>query len=132
VTDNHEENLTNAQEIVNAYGHVLAQLDNGSWVHPVSCLPYDVDTIKSAIHLLLWELNGQDKAICNSLAQSYVFLAQFINDEEAAMAARGQALLQSSDLDPDELKYADKAETILNRVKLDMEALLGDVQAFLS
>jgi len=40
--------------------------------------------------------------------------------------------LQSSDLDPDELKYADKAETILNRVKLDMEALLGDVQAFLS
>jgi hypothetical protein len=131
VNQDHEKNLQAAQDIVTEYGHLLAQLDTASYAHPLSRLPYDKDQIKSAIHLLLWELHGENQEISNSLAQSYVYLAQFIDDTEAATVARGQAVLQSSDLDPEELSYADEAATIINRIKAEMENLMQDVKTFL-
>jgi len=87
--------------------------------------------IKSAIHLLLWELHGQNQDVSNSLAQSYVYLAQFVDDTEAETVARGQAVLQSSDLDPEELIYADQAVVIINRIKVEMENLMQDIKTFL-
>ncbi len=131
MSQDHENNLHAAQDIVTEYGHLLAQLDTASYAHPLSRLPYDKDQIKSAIHLLLWELHGENQEISNSLAQSYVYLAQFIDDAEAATVARGQAVLQSSDLDPEELSYADEAATIINRIKAEMENLMQDVKTFL-
>ena len=95
MNQDHEQNLNTAQNIVTEYGHLLAQLDSNSYAHPLSRLPYDKDEIKSAIHLLLWELHGQNQNISNSLAQSYVYLAQFIDDTEAETVSRGQAVLQS-------------------------------------
>ena len=127
MNQDHEKNLQAAQDIVTEYGHLLAQLDIASYAHPLSRLPYDKDQIKSAIHLLLWELHGENQDISNSLAQSYVYLAQFIDDAEAATVARGQAVLQSSDLDPEELDYADEAATIINRIKAEMQ----DIKTFL-
>jgi hypothetical protein len=131
VNQDHEKNLNTAQNIVTEYGHLLAQLDSNSYAHPLSRLPYDKDEIKSAIHLLLWELHGQNQNISNSLAQSYVYLAQFIDDTEAETVARGQAVLQSSDLDPEELIYADQAVVIINRIKVEMENLMQDIKTFL-
>jgi hypothetical protein len=131
VNQDHEQNLNTAQNIVTEYGHLLAQLDSNSYAHPLSRLPYDKDEIKSAIHLLLWELHGQNQNISNSLAQSYVYLAQFIDDTEAETVARGQAVLQSSDLDPEELIYADQAVVIINRIKVEMENLMQDIKTFL-
>jgi hypothetical protein len=131
VNQDHEQNLNTAQDIVTEYGHLLAQLDSDSYAHPLSRLPYDKDEIKSAIHLLLWELHGQNQNISNSLAQSYVYLAQFIDDTEAETVARGQAVLQSSDLDPEELIYADQAVVIINRIKVEMENLMQDIKTFL-
>ena len=131
MNQDHEQNLQNAQNIVTEYGHLLAQLDSNSYAHPLSRLPYDKDEIKSAIHLLLWELHGQNQDVSNSLAQSYVYLAQFIDDGEAETVARGQAVLQSSDLDPEELLYADQAAVILNRIKAEMENLMQDIKTFL-
>jgi hypothetical protein len=131
VNQDHEQNLSTAQDIVTEYGHLLAQLDSNSYAHPLSRLPYDKDEIKSAIHLLLWELHGQNQNISNSLAQSYVYLAQFIDDTEAETVARGQAVLQSSDLDPEELIYADQAVVIINRIKVEMENLMQDIKTFL-
>lgn len=127
----HEQNLQNAQNIVTEYGHLLAQLDSASYAHPLSRLPYDKDEIKSAIHLLLWELHGQNQDVTNSLAQSYIYLAQFVDDTEAETVARGQAVLQSSDLDPEELIYADHAVVIINRIKVEMENLMQDIKTFL-
>jgi len=129
--DNHEQNLRAARDVVNAYGHVLAQLDGSTYAHPVSSLPDSKEEIQNAIQLLLWELHGEDDNICGSLAQSYVYLAQFVEDEEAEAVMRGQAVLQSSDLDPAELAYADQAALIINRIKLEMESLVEDVKAFL-
>ncbi len=131
MNQDHEQNLSTAQDIVTEYGHLLAQLDSNSYAHPLSRLPYDKDEIKSAIHLLLWELHGQNQNISNSLAQSYVYLAQFIDDTEAETVARGQAVLQSSDLDPEELIYADQAVVIINRIKVEMENLMQDIKTFL-
>ena len=131
MNQNHEKNLQAAQDVVTEYGHLLAQLDTACYAHPLSRLPYDKDKIKSAIHLLLWELHGENQDISNSLAQSYVYLAQFIDDSEAATVARGQAVLQSSDLDPEELPYADEAALIINRIKAEMENLMQDVKTFL-
>ena len=131
MNQDHEQNLNTAQNIVTEYGHLLAQLDSNSYAHPLSRLPYDKDEIKSAIHLLLWELHGQNQNISNSLAQSYVYLAQFIDDTEAETVARGQAVLQSSDLDPEELIYADQAVVIINRIKVEMENLMEDIKTFL-
>lgn len=131
LTENYTQNLKTAQSMVNDYGHLLAQLEGTSYAHPISILPHSKADIKNAIQLLLWELQGEDDAICGSLAQSYVFLAQFIEDDEASIVQRGQAVLQSSDLDPEELKYADQAALIINRVKLEMESLMADVKAFI-
>jgi hypothetical protein len=110
---------------------VLVELGTACYAHPRSRLPCDKEKIKSAIHVLLWELQGQEPAICNSLAQSYVYLAQFIDDDEAAIVARGEAVLQSSDLDPEELRFADQAAPIIDRIKAEMEELMADVKAFL-
>ena len=131
MNQDHETKLLAAQDIVTEYGHLLAQIDSTSYAHPLSRLPYDKDQIKSAIHLLLWELHGENQDISTSLAQSYVYLAQFIDDADAATVARGQAVLQSSDLDPDELVYADEAAIIINRIKAEMENLMQDVTTFL-
>ncbi|MDX1823561.1 MAG: hypothetical protein R3354_02515 [Thiohalomonadales bacterium] len=132
MNQDHEKNLQVAQDIVTEYGHLLAQLDSSSYAHPLSSLPYDKDEIKSAIHLLLWELHGQNHEVSNSLAQSYVYLAQFVDDTEAETVARGQAFLQSSDLDPEELIYADRAVVIINRIKVEMENLMQDLKGFLT
>ena len=121
MTENEDQNLEAAQNVVNDYGHLLAQLDGTCYAHPISRLPRTKEEIKNAIQLLLWELQGEDDTICGSLAQSYVYLAQFVEDDEAEIVSRGQAVLQSSDLDPDELDYADKAAPIINRIKLEME-----------
>lgn len=131
MTENQDQNLEAAQNVVNDYGHLLAQLDGTCYAHPISRLPRTKEEIKNAIQLLLWELQGEDDTICGSLAQSYVYLAQFVEDEEAEIVSRGQAVLQSSDLDPDELDYADKAAPIINRIKLEMESLMSDIKAFI-
>jgi len=126
-----ELNLQQAQQVVNEYGHVLAQLSNGALAHPRSCLPRSIDTIKNAIHLILWEVHGEDKAISESLVQSYVFLCQFIDDEEAAIVNQSQHMLQSSDFAPEAMEDAYRAQGIVNRIKLEMEALMADVVAFI-
>ncbi len=131
MTIEHEQNLVEAQKVVNEYGHLLVKLDGTTLAYAASRLPYPVDTIKSAIHLLLWELRGQDRKIIDSLVQSYIYLAQFVSDSDAEIVQRGQQVMFSSDIDPDELPYAEKAKAIITQVKLEMESLLDDLNAFL-
>lgn len=127
----YEQQLKSAEQIVNAYGKILAQLDAGNYGHPVSLLPYPRDEIKSAIQLLLWELEGEDKDICNSLAQSYVYLAQFIPDDEAEIIAEGQRFMTSSNFDDGHIEEAGEAARIINRIKLEMEEMILDVRKFM-
>ena len=123
--------LEAAQQLVNAYGHVLAERDVAAYAHPRSCLPAPPEKIMAAIHQLLAFLQDADPEIARSLAQSYVYLAQFVDDEEAATVARGQAAMQAQPPEPAELPYAEQAARIINRIKLEMESLLQDVQIYL-
>ena len=123
--------LEEAQQLVNAYGQVLASLDGSGWAHPRSLLPAAPERIMAAIHRLLAFLADADSPVCQSLAQSYVYLAQFVDDAEAQTVQRGQAALGSQPPDPAELPHADEAARIINRIKLEMENLLQDVQIYL-
>lgn len=124
--------IQHARDVVNAYGHVLASLGSQTIAHPASLLDHDIDEIKSAINLLLTELSPVDSNITHSLAQSYVYLGQFVTDEEAMIVEHGQAVLESSDLNPDELQYAEQSKKIISKVKLEMEALILDIQTYLN
>lgn len=131
MTPDYEQQLRDAEKIVSAYGKVLAELDATNYGHPISLLPNHRDEIKSAIQLLLIELEGENKEICNSLAQSYVYLAQFIPDDEADTIAEGQRFLASSDFDESHIEEANEAARIINRIKLEMEDLILDVRKFM-
>jgi len=131
LTSKYEIKLQSARDIVTAYGHVLASRGDQTLAHPLSSLSHNIDEIKSAINLILDEVSGMDSTVTHSLAQSYVYLGQFVSDEEARMVAHGQAVLESSDLNPDELIFAEQSKTVINKIKLEMEALLLDIQPYL-
>lgn len=126
-----QQELDNAQQLVQQYGQILSQLDASSYGHPQSLLPCDKDNLKSALLLLLWEVNQQDKSINDSLVHAYTFLAQFIDDNNAQIVARSQAIMQSSDMGHEDWESVETATRIINEIKLEMEALLKDVQSFL-
>lgn len=129
--NNINDELATAQQYVQQYGQILAMQDGSSYGLPVSLLPCDKDQLKAHIQLLLWEIGEQDKTICNSLAQSYVYLAQFITDDEADIVTRGQAVMQSSDMGHDDWQLVEDASRIINQIKLEMEALMAEVKPFI-
>ena len=126
-----QQELDNAQQLVQQYGQILSQLDASSYGHPQSLLPCDKDQLKSALMLLLWEVNQQDKTINDSLVQAYTYLAQFIDDGNAEIVAKSQAIMQSSDMGHEDWESVESATRIINEIKLEMEELLKDVQTFL-
>ncbi|MGD8484797.1 MAG: hypothetical protein PVJ63_11900 [Thioalkalispiraceae bacterium] len=126
-----QQELDNAQQLVQQYGQILSQLDASSYGHPQSLLPCDKDKLKSALMLLLWEVNQQDKTINDSLVQAYTFLAQFIDDDNAQVVAKSQAIMQSSDMGHEDWQSVESATRIINEIKLEMEELLRDVKPFL-
>lgn len=126
-----EKELADAQQLVQQYGQILSRLDASSYAHPVSLLPCEKEQLKSSIQILLWEIGEQDKAICESLVHAYTFLAQFINDIDAELVARSQAIMQSSDMGHDDWDHVEEATRLINDIKLEMEELLKDVQPFL-
>ena len=126
-----QQELDDAQQLVQKYGQILSQLDASSYGHPQSLLPCSKDQLKSALQLLLWEVNKQDKAINDSLVQAYTFLAQFIDDNNAQIVAKSQAIMQSSDMGHNDWESVETATQIINEIKLEMEELLKDVQAFI-
>jgi len=130
MTDKQQE-LDDAQKLVQKYGQILSQLDASSYGHPQSLLPCDKDQLKSALLLLLWEVNKQDEAINDSLIQAYTFLAQFIDDDNAQIVAKSQAIMQSSDMGHEDWESVETATRIINEIKLEMEALLKDMQPFI-
>lgn len=116
-----------AETIVNAYGVLLAKLKHVNTALPRSLLSHDKETIKQAIHTLLWELEDMDNNVKSSLVQAYVFLEQFIPDNKVEVLARGQAAIQSADPERDDWHYADEAKTILVQIKVAMEDAMREV-----
>jgi hypothetical protein len=125
-----DKKVEQAEVVVNAYGAILAKLKHVNTALPNSLLPYDKETIKQAIHTLLWELDDIDNDVKSGLVQAYVFLEQFIPENKVVVLARGQAAIQSADPERDDWYYADEANTILVQIKMAMEEAMRDMSLF--
>jgi hypothetical protein len=125
-----DDKVQQAEAVVNAYGAILAKLKHVNTALPSSLLPYDKDTIKQAIHTLLWEIDEMDNDVKSGLVQAYVFLEQFIPDDKVEILARGQAAIQSADPERDDWYYADEANNIVVQIKIAMEDAMRDMRLF--
>lgn len=123
--------IEQAQSIVNDYGVVLARLKHVNTALPNSLLPHDKASIQKAIHTLLWELDDLSPGIKDGLIQAYVYLEQFIPNQQVEILARGQAAIQSADPEHIDWIYADDASRIVNEIKLAMENALAEMRIFL-
>ena len=125
-----DDKVQQAEAVVNAYGAILAKLKHVNTALPYSLLPHDKDTIKQAIHTLLWEIDEMDNDVKSGLVQAYVFLEQFIPDDKVEILARGQAAIQSADPERDDWYYADEANNIVVQIKIAMEDAMRDMRLF--
>lgn len=116
-----------ATRVVSDYGKVLARVEPGVYGLPESLLPHTRETIRYAITTLLKQLGPGHPEVKEGLRQGYVYLAQFVADEEAELVSRGQASVAGNRTDDDS---AEPAMRIINRIKLDMERALEEMRAF--
>jgi hypothetical protein len=118
--------LALATKVVRDYGKVLAEVIPGVHGLPESLLPHSKDQIRSAIAMLLENLEPEHTALKESLARGYVYLAQFVPDADAAVLGRGPGGQGSAQVDNNN----ESAMRLINRIKVDMERALEDLRAF--
>lgn len=116
-----------ATKVVSDYGKVLAQVEPGVYGLPESLLPHARESIRFAILTLLRELGTDHQEVKEGLRQGYVYLAQFVGDEEATMVRDGQASVSDGRLDENS---TEPAMRIINRIKLDMERAVEEMRDF--
>ena len=116
-----------ATKVVSDYGKVLAQVEPGVYGLPESLSPHARESIRFAILTLLRELGADHQEVKEGLRQGYVYLAQFVGDEEATMVRDGQASVSDGRLDE---SSTEPAMRIINRIKLDMERAVEEMRDF--
>ena len=67
------------------------------------------------------------KLIKEGLRRGYVYLAQFVSDDEAEIVSRGQASINGTGGDT---ASAEPAMRIINRIKLEMERAVEEMGAY--
>ena len=117
--------LALATKVVTDYGKVLAHVQPGLHGLPESLLPHSRAQIRNAIFMLLENLEPEHTALKESLARGYVYLAQFIPDDDAAVLTKG-GLAQKTTVDAN----SEPAMRLINRIKVDMERALEELHAF--
>jgi hypothetical protein len=118
--------LALATKVLTDYGKVLAHVQPGLHGLPESLLPHSKAQIRNAILMLLENLEPEQTAIKESLARGYVYLAQFVPDADAALIASGGADISSA---INLTSGNESARKLLNRIKVDMERALEELQA---
>ena len=117
-----------ATKVVSDYGKVLAQVEPGVYGLPESLLPHSRESIRFAILTLLRKLGSEHPEVKQGLRQGYVYLAQFIGDDEAAVVKSGQASVTDNNVND---ASTEPAMRIINRIKLDMERAVEEMSHFL-
>jgi hypothetical protein len=118
--------LALATKVVRDYGKVLAEVIPGVHGLPESLLPHSKAQIRSAIAMLLENLEPEHTALKESLARGYVYLAQFVPDADTAVLGRGTDSRGCTQVDNNN----ESAMRLINRIKVDMERALEDLRAF--
>jgi hypothetical protein len=116
-----------ATKVVSDYGKVLSKVEPGVYGLPESLLPHTRDSIRFAILTLLRQLGPDHPEVKEGLRQGYVYLAQFVGDEDAELAKSGQASVTDVNVDD---ASAEPAMRIINRIKLDMERAVEEMRDF--
>jgi hypothetical protein len=118
--------LSLATRILKDYGRCLAEVEPGSYGLPQSFLPYSKDKIAEAHRVTLIELGQERPELREALIRGYVYLQQFVSDDEAQQIADAHELLDPFG-NPDATAATDEnraALELVNRIKLAMEQAL--------
>ena len=125
--------LAVAGKILRDYGRVLGEIEPGCAALPRSFLPHPRGAIQEATLRVLATLSTTDESLRDALIRGFVFLAQFVDDDDAEKVAVGQAQMDSLALDAGaepNSPQAQEALRIVNQIKVAMEqALLQACQA---
>lgn len=116
--------LALATRVVSDYGKVLAHVSPGVYGLPQSLLPYPKDRIRAALRFLLHEVAPEHPELREGLARGYVYLAQFVDDGDADVIARGAAVASGIGTDEGD---AEPAMRLINRIKAEMEVALEEL-----
>ncbi len=116
-----------ATKVVSDFGKVLSMVEPGVYGLPESLLPHTRESIRFAILTLLRQLGPEHPEVKEGLRQGYVYLAQFVGDDDAAMVRNGQASVTDVTVDD---ANAEPAMRIINRIKLDMERAVEEMRDF--
>jgi len=127
-----QQQLEFAEKALAAYGNILATIEPSFYGLPLSKLPYTVTEIKDSIYTVLNTIDNNQKQIIDSLTNAYMFLGQFISDDEVFIVQQALAHLKTSNKASSDTNDIELAGFITSKIKIKMENNLEEIQLFLS
>ncbi len=121
-----------ATKILKDYGQLLGTIEPGCCALPISFLPHSKRAIREASLQVLQTLDGTNTTLRDALIRGYVFLAQFVEDDEAERVSDGEAQMDTLAMEAGEMANAPaalEALRVVNRIKLEMEQALTEACA---
>ena len=118
-------------DILNNYGIAMERASSWAFGAPASLLSHSREEIKWAVKNSLTFLTHGDEKKRLLLRSSFINLALFIPDEDAAVSAKAQAALKSGDVGNLDLDQMKQALEILKRITSDQQKLIQEIDAFL-
>ncbi len=127
-----QQQLESAEKVISAYGQVLATMEPSFYGLPISKLPFTITEIKDSIYCVLNVLEGDNPEIKDSLTSAYMFLGQFLPDDEILTVQQALGVLKDATQAPSDATDIEQAGFITSKIKLRMENNLEEIQLFLS
>jgi len=127
-----QQQLEHSESVIAAYGNLLSTMDPSFYGLPISKLPYTILEIKDAIYTILNNIDSNNKNIIESLTNAYMFLGQFISDDDLLIVKKATDNLKNSNKTSSDTVEIEQAGFITSRIKLNMEDNLEEIQLFLS
>ena len=127
-----QQQLEFAETALAAYGKLLIQIEPSFYGLPLSRLPYTITELKDSIYAVLNTIGNNNTQIIDSLTNAYVFLGQFIPDDEILIVQQALDNLKNSTIAASDTKNIERAGFITSKIKIKMENNLEEIQLFLS
>lgn len=124
-----------AQGIINGYGSILEKAFAMPYGAPASLLPYTKEEIKKAIKmavLILKKVEPDAQATIEQLKICYVQLANFIADDDAAVAAKAHDALNAGD--PSKITPAETQQALegVEQISEELKVLSQEFEDYVS
>ncbi len=124
-----------AQGIINDYGSILEKAFVMPYGAPASLLPYTKEEIKKAIKmavLILKKVEPDPQKTIEQLKICYVQLANFIADDDAAVAAKAHDALNAGD--PSKLTPAETQQALdgVEQISQELKVLSQEFEDYVS